>query len=355
MKKLFEKKGFSIVELLVTLAVSGVLVALLTRGYIMQKRSSESEADLRDMNLKTQMAMSQIKQYLRNAGLGAEDNLTANTGSFQRANNTPLSDVFTFTPRSDGPDTITVITGFPSQTQVSCAAGTCVSQNVVVDDAAAFNTETGRYIFAAPSIRNRFLEVAAVAGNTLTLNETVTVHDGDPVYRLSAYTITLDRNGDDSELDVDSDNQVGDGDDQLHGDENPDLYIYNNLEDLTDETDCKVSEGVEDIQFQFLLEDDMDTDTIMSATELSTWHDNVPASNLDDIRAVRIWLLVRSDRPDHNHEDLHEDGGSPKTYQVADHHIQLDTDDDNGIDSLYDHRYHRLLSVETVMIRNRNL
>ncbi len=239
MNKFVDKRGFSIVELLVTLAVSGVLVALLTRGYITQKRSTESEADLRDMNMKTQLAMGQIKQIIRNAGLGAEDNLTSSAGSFQPANGAALTDVFTFTPRNDGPDRLTVITGFPAQTRISCAnaSGTCVSQNIDVLDAGFFDTGTGRYLYAAPSIRNRYSEVTNVSGNTLTLNESMTVHDNDPVYRLSAYTIGLDTDEDGSQMDVDNDGDTLDGD----GDGQPDLYIYDNLTDLSDETVRKVA------------------------------------------------------------------------------------------------------------------
>jgi len=346
------RKGFSIVELLVTLAVSGVLVALLSQGYIAQKRSSEGESDLRDMNLKTQLAMNQIKQILRNAGLGAEENLTKNTGLLN-GTNVDFSSVFTITPRDDGPDALTVVTGYPARTRVVCPGGTCSTSVIDVLDAAAFDTDTGRYIFVAPSIQNQYHEVTSVSDNTLTLDQSITVHNDDPVYRINAYTITLDADGDGTPLDVDGDGSTLDGDQDPAGVEVPDLYIYDNRADMDDESEAKIVEGVEDLQFQFLL--DTDDNDILDAAELSTWHDDVPAGNLDDIRAVRVWLLVRSSRPDPNHEDAHEEGGTPHAYQVADHEVLLDTSDANGIDSMFDYRYHRLLSVETVMVRNRNL
>jgi len=358
------RKGFSIVELLVTLAVSGTLVALLSRGYIVQKRSAESESGLRDMNLRTQLAMNQIKKIIRNAGLGAEENLTHSTGTFNGENQT-FTSVFTLTPRNDGPDALTVVTGYPARSYISCTqdtgtctenctedTGTCVSANIDVDETEHFDTVNGKYIFVAPSIRNGYREVQSIVSDTLTLNASVTVHNNDPVYRVAAHTIALDRHGDGTVLDVDGDGSTGDGDYDPGGVEIPDLYIYDNLVDPDDETLFKLSEGVEDVQFQYIV--DSDGNGLIEGAEWTPL-DNVPANNLGDIRAVRIWLLVRSNHPDANHEDTHEDGGAPNTYQVADHQIQLDTNDVNGIDSPFDYRYHRLLSVETVMVRNRNL
>ena len=218
-----------------------------------------------------------------------------------------------------------------------------------VDHPENFDTGTGRYVYIGPSVRNGFLEVTALEAYTLTLSEPVTVFDNDPVFRPTAYTITLDMDTDGNPLDVDADGLTSDGD----GDRSPDLYIYNNLEDLDHEEDSKVTEAIEDLQFQYLV--DSDGNGLIEDGEW-TWVDD-PTASPADIRAVRVWLLVRSTRPDPAYVDNHVDPvqGTPKSYRVADHLVQLDSNDDNGLDSHLDHHFHRALLVESVMVRNRNL
>jgi len=343
-----KRKGFSIVELLVALAVSGVVIVALASGYIVQKRTYEEEADLRDMQMKAQLAMNQIKQYIRNAGLGCEESFQSGTVSFQGANQS-FSNVFDVSARNDGPDTLTVVTGFRSVARAVCTdlEPPCTSSVLEVNDTSRFNTGSGRYVFTAPSIQNRYQEVVSIADPYLTLDGTITYHDDDPIYRIGAYTITLDKDGDGTPMDVDGDGETLDGD----GDAYPDLFVYDNLLDLASEETAKVVEGVEDIQFQFIW--DADGNDRIEGAEW-TWQDD-PTGNLDEVRAVRIWILVRSLLPDPHYEDTHEHEGQPKRYMVADHLIQLDQNDVNGIDSDFDHHFHRHLCVETVLIRNRSL
>jgi len=331
---------------MVTLAVSAVVVVVLAGGYLTHKRGYESEADLRDMEMKAQMAMNTVKGLIRTAGLGCEDNFKSGAGFFQGATRS-FANVITSLNRNDGPDSLTVVTGLRARTRVNCAAGTCTNNVIQVLDAGGFDTGPGRYLFPVPSIRNRFVQVLDVSGTALTLDTALTVHHDDLVYRVNAYTMGLDMDGDGSRLDVDGDGSGADGD----GDNVPDLYVHDNLADLADESLSKVADGVEDIQFQYIW--DMDGNGLIEGTEW-TWKDD-PAGNLDRIRAVRVWLLIRSLKPDPHFEDTHEADGQPKTYIVADHRIDLDTQDANGIDSHFDHRFHRRLYVETVQVRNRNL
>jgi len=344
MKMRRDRTGYSIVELLVTLAVSGALVALLARGYMVQKSSAESEAVLRDLNLKSQLAMERIRNLIRNAGLGAEESLAS--GDALENANPDFTEVFTLASRSDGPDALTVVTGYPPIGWVQCntdtptcttectvASGICRDSNQVYMTlrdpdrtlSEEFDTAHKRYVFIAPSGTNAWRLLQTTPDDKLTLDQALTVQNRDPVYRVAARTIALDLNA------------------------APGLYLYDNLADLANEEEYKLVEGVEDLQFQFLLKD------ANGATDFSAWHDTLSTGQIDDVRAVRIWLLLRSDRPDPRYEDVHEANGTPKAYVVADHLIQLDTNDENGFESVFDHRYHRLLTVETVMVRNRNL
>ena len=353
-------RGFSIVELMVALAVSGILVTLLASAYIAQKRSFESESELREMNLKGQLAMNLIKQYIRNAGLGAEHNLETSSSVLQGANRN-FSDVFNVASteaRSDGPDTMHIVTGFPSRSRVVCGTGACTSNMVEVEDSSHFDTGRGQYVFFAPSLKNRYQTINLITGNVLTLSESVTVHNNDPVYRVNAHTITLDLDGGGSQKDVDNDGVTDDGDDTTRtcGENNehfrPDLYLYDNRFDLSDETESLLVEGIEDLQFQYLMDSD---DSGVIETDEDVWQDD-PTGNLEDILAVRIWLLVRSNCADPNYIDEHTlDGLDTPGYTVADHDITLDTNDGNGFYSLYDQHFHRLLMVETMMVRNKAL
>ncbi len=65
-------KGFSLVEMMVTLGVAGlVLVGLLT-AHLAQKRSYESEYNVRDLEMRAQISMDRVKRIVRNAGVGCE-------------------------------------------------------------------------------------------------------------------------------------------------------------------------------------------------------------------------------------------------------------------------------------------
>ena len=95
-------QGFSMVELLVTMVIGALAIAFMSSAYIAQKRVAEGESSLREVNVRAQLVMNRIKQYIRNAGLGAESNLTKGASVLEGANRS-YGDVFTAEARSDGP------------------------------------------------------------------------------------------------------------------------------------------------------------------------------------------------------------------------------------------------------------
>jgi hypothetical protein len=192
----------------------------------------------------------------------------------------------------------------------------------------------------APTSDNRYLAITNINGLLVSLSDSVKVNDGDEVFRVNAYTITLDRNGDGTPLDVDGDGKTSDGD----GDPIPDLYICDNMDDMTDEGVCKVAEGIEDIQFQYGWDANNN-----GSIEDAEWQDAPAVVDEERIRAVRIYILARTLVPDPAYTD-------PNTsFTIADHDINLDTNEANGIGSHFDHHYHRVLLQETVLVRNKNL
>lgn len=331
-----DRRGFSLTELLVALVVSAVLVVGVAGGYVVQKGTYEDEASLRDLQMNGRIALDQIARIVRNAGLGCRENFPPHgTDTVQGAFRT-VSRVFTVQNRTNGPDSLTVATGLASRARIQTTAeGTSVQ----VSSVDGFDLGTGRYIFIAPWENNRFQEILAISGLNVTVSSPRSVFAGDKVFRVNVYTITLDQRGRTTLLDVDGDGSTDDND----NDGIPHLCMFDNTADLADESSAAVAEGIEDLQFRYGW--DTDEDGIISDGE----YVDDPAGNEERIRAVRVFLLVRSLRPDRHFTDANG------RYTIADRTIDLDTNDANGIDSDFDHRYRRQLFVETVMIRNRNL
>ena len=371
MRLLFlNKDGFSLTELLVALVVSGVLIIGVVGGYIVQEGSYEAEANLRDMQLNGSLAMDQVARVIRDAGLGCRDNFPPYGSDVLQGAFRAASAVFAAQNRTDGPDTLTVATGLASRTRVQADASSTVVQLENVDGfrlppdddppGVCPDKTTGRYyIYIAPSDGNLFQEILSVSGQDVTVSTSSTVHAGDKVFRVNVYTITLDQKSKSTPIDVDGDGSTDDSDDDRRTDDCvrscdddphsciPDLAIFDNLADLGKEALTEVAEGIEDIQFQYGW--DADENGWIDPAE----YVNDPIGNEDRIRAVRIFILARSVLPDAHYIDLDPDPNP--SYTIADHTINLDTNDANGIDSDFDHHYHRQLLVETVMVRNGNL
>ena len=232
-------KAFSLPELMITLLVSGLLVTGIVGGYMVQKRSYEDEAGMIDMQMNGRLAMDRAAEVVRNAGLGCTDNFPPkDTQTLQGAFNS-YTHVFTATDRNDGPDVLTVVSGLRRRTVVESLG----ADHVVVEeiknpnDVSFFDLDKKRYIFFSPQGDNQFIEVLGVDEVTREVrlsdpctdpdNEFCSIRQGDNVFRVNAYTITLDQNGAEI-IDVDDDGTVVDRD----GDIFPDLYIYSNTMDL---------------------------------------------------------------------------------------------------------------------------
>jgi hypothetical protein len=213
-----------------------------------------------------------------------------------------------------------------------------------------FDLDKKRYIFFSPQADNRFLEVLSAdevtrevrlsAPCTPTDNDFCSIREGDNVFRVNAYTITLDQNGAEI-IDVDDDGSVIDRD----GDQLPDLYIYSNTRDLIPDSDVaaagqanvssfEVAEGIEALQFRFGW--DVNENGEIEDAEFV----DDPTGNEDNVRAVRVYLLARTLTADPGYTD-------PNTeYTLANHTLTLTSDEQH---------YHRQVFEETVMVRNMNL
>jgi prepilin-type N-terminal cleavage/methylation domain-containing protein len=346
--------GFSLTELLVALVAALVLIVAVASGYIVNKRSYEEETWIRDMQMNAQVAMDRIKDLVMSAGVGCKENfppLGADTiqGAFPTRD---ASRVLTISNSTDGPDTLTVATGLRPVTVATCPCQredppTCqYCEGTVIDvgDARFFDTGTSRYLFLAPSDQNRYSIVTGVTGSQITLSNSVKWSDNAGVFRVNAYTIVLDQRPDGSAIDVDGDGSTDDGDSTAdraayNGRSIPDLYVCDNTQDLAHEADCKVAQGIEDVQFQYGWDADGD-----GSIDDAEFLDAPAVSDEEAIRSVRIWILARTLLPDPGFTDENT------SYTLADHTIDLTASPDPDA-----RHYHRYLLVETVLIRNRNL
>ena len=70
----FSSRGFSMVELMISVGLAGILMIGLVSGYITQKSTYESEEGLLEMQLNADIAMKRISELIRNAGIGSQLN-----------------------------------------------------------------------------------------------------------------------------------------------------------------------------------------------------------------------------------------------------------------------------------------
>ena len=358
-------RAFSLPELLIALVVSGLLVTGIAAGYIVQKRSAEGEAGMKDMLMNGRLAIDRTAEVIRNAGLGCKDNFPPKDSQTLQGAFNNYAQIFTVQDRSDGPDVLTVVTGLRRLTVVeSLGADYVVVKEIKnANNVPFFDTAKNRYIFFSPQGENRFLEVLGVDENTRELrlsdpctnldNEFCSIRVGDSVFRVNAFTITLDQNGDDDQdpIDVDGDGTEADHDVDLtlalDGTQKgtPDLYIYSNTLDLVPDGDlagageanvssAEVAEGIEALQFRYGWDANQNGEI-----EEAEFVDD-PTGHEGDIRAVRIFLLARTLSADPTYTDPNP------TYTLANQTVTL------GADDL---KYHRQLFIETVMVRNLNL
>jgi len=149
------------------------------------------------------------------------------------------------------------------------------------------------------------------------LNNEITTCDNDSVYAVRAISITYDSK--DQEIQINE--NVG-------GNSYP------------------VLSNVEALQFQYGIDkngdgnfDDLDNDG-------NPLDNSFSKENERYLKLVRVFILLRTKDPDPKYKD------SNLTYHIANHTINLDTNDSNGINSKYDWHYRRKLIVFDVVPRN---
>jgi hypothetical protein len=285
----------------------------LLTAHLAQKRSYESEYNVRDLEMRAQISMDRVKRIVRNAGLGCEGSFLEGDW-FERCDASldppHLQNAYTLKTVTTGPDELTVVTAWPLQASTRVVGmvpdgqwcqtlDACyTSTRVEVEDATMFDLDNGRYVYM-PTLENTFRKIDGIekigGADILIFASPVRALNDRPVYPVSEYTIKL----------VDRD-----------------ACVWNCRKTLCIDPcgspgneDCLgevVDACVDDLRFELL-----------------------------GANTVRLWMLFRSEKPDRGFADART-------------HIQVA----GNAFPLYQHdagHYHRRLLVETVLVRNRNL
>lgn len=249
------RKGITLIELLVALSVSGVLVAGVYKTFVSQQHTYSVQDQLVDMQQNVRLAINRMTREIRMAGFGGGGiNNWYNCEFFKHGAIYGLNNVVN--PGAGG-TSVTVFEGFEPLVRTTLSIqGNNTDNFIFVNDITSFDTANRRYISVDGSEPHQILSINA-GSKELRFNgwdRLTTDHPvGSPVYLLQAITYSIGMfEGKSCLL----------RDDQLGGGAQP------------------VAENVESLQFEYF-----------------DGNGNVTA-NPPDIRMIRVTLVVRSDQVD---------------------------------------------------------
>ena len=329
----YSEHGFTLVELMVTMAILGAIMVGVIGVLTTQNRAYHSEESILDMQMNNRVGLDRLVRIIRMAGFGCAGNINKgisnDTDSYSKA--------LVAVNSSTVPDKLTVISGWQQVGMIKNIQDTNdpheklpksdTIQIVLLPDVSNpfGDKDSGfkKYLFIAPAEKMNFLTIDSLNSTTLKLTENVVVTEGSAVFKIRPYTFRM----------------------------YTDSYAIPCLGIDDGSGIDSIAENIEDFQLQYGW--DADHNGTIGSSE---WV-NDPSGNEEKIQAIRIYLLTRSAKPDREFLDRHDDNPvmAGKQYIVADHIITLDTNDSNGLNSTYDHHYHRFLTVTVVFLRNLNL
>lgn len=133
------KRGLTLIELLIVLVISSILIAGIYRTFIGQQHTYTVQEQVVDMQQNVRMAINQMVREIRMAGLGGRDETKWGAdGMHGRYKNI-------VTPSDDG-QSITVVGAFQEMTFLTTNAESGVTTKIKVDDASGFDTGGLQYL-----------------------------------------------------------------------------------------------------------------------------------------------------------------------------------------------------------------
>jgi prepilin-type N-terminal cleavage/methylation domain-containing protein len=246
---IFHKQGFTLIELMIGVGISGVLLAAVYGIFISQHRSWVNQNQISDTQQNARIAMEFLSRDIRLAGFGMPE--TAVNGFSDAI--TPANNV------TNGTDEITFTSAYR---QISTLAAAAAREDTSVTlqnstDADKFDTGAKRYVYLDGISERDNYEITNIAGAQLTVTPSLRrdYNANAPVFLVKAVTYQVDFTDPDHSL--------------LVRDENTGLGAQ------------LIAMDIEDLQFAY-----QDVD--------GNWYNSPPV--LEDILAVRITLIARTSR-----------------------------------------------------------
>jgi prepilin-type N-terminal cleavage/methylation domain-containing protein len=233
-------KGLTLIELLVAVAISGILIAAIYRTFIGQHKTYSAQEQVVDMQQNARVAISRMMREIRMAGFGNVStvlpNFTANGGPFNNIINPSDNKNIV-----DGQvtDQVTIIGAFEQISILASEAtpGTNIIQ--LAQKASEFDLANRKYICIG-GLETHTISYVDKVGNTITLNENVVNRYSidTPVFKVKAITY------------------------QLRPDNRDPSMPVLTREDNTDGGGSQVvAENIENLQFRYTLDDGSESDS----------------------------------------------------------------------------------------------
>ena len=185
--RLRRSKGLTLIELLVAMAVSGILIAGVYRTFIGQHKTYAAQEQIVDMRQNARVAISRMMREIRMAGFGNVSDVLSLSGGVN-------SFTQVITPGSNGfGNAITIVGGFRQikdpttgdPITVTSAAGNTITLSKATDE---FDGNAHKYI-SVGGIGSYIVQ--SRSGSNLTLDRTPIHPVGANIFKISAITYDL--------------------------------------------------------------------------------------------------------------------------------------------------------------------
>jgi prepilin-type N-terminal cleavage/methylation domain-containing protein len=241
------RKGITLIELLVALTISGILVAGVYRTFVSQQHTYTVQEQVVDMQQNVRLAINRMTRELRMAGFGKMDATFFGGGGMHGTFSNVVNP-------GGGGTSVTVVEGYQTviPTTLSAYAPIGSKKDIQVNDASGFDTGKKRYICINGT---ESLEITKITGNQIDFKDgTKQEHfAGEPVFLVMA--ITYSRG-------------ISEGKWALLRDDNLGLGAQ------------PIAENIDDLQFAYL---DLNGN---------------PTANPDFIRMIQVTIIARTDKTD---------------------------------------------------------
>ncbi|MCX7770518.1 MAG: PilW family protein [Proteobacteria bacterium] len=271
-----DKRGFSLVELLIVMAVGGILIASLASVFVTQSRTYSIHSDIGETQYTAKAVLDYMAKEIRMLGSGLRDkNYYFKNGRTFNVLSSINSDT--------GPDAIRIRGNFQGiYGNISSVLGTTIAdddpnrETITVAYKSRDRFSVGNYIsIAGPGGNAEIRAINQVAG---TNKQNISFRTGDGL-NYNHREGTMFNGIQDLRYFVDSTGTLR----------------RNNFENNGNQP---ILENVEDLQFQYGLDTNGDG-------YVDQWVNNVSdgTNKVDQVKAIKIWLIVRGNVPDNKFND----------------------------------------------------